>query len=122
VGQIDRRLAGATDVDGAAGGLSHLIEPPRLASHRAEIDLTFHSSRGSVLAAPMRKNGVGAGDCIPRSGEISDSPQGHGSGSFARTSLDFDACMRMEFSIVNDHPGPYFSKAFRADDHHKMDV
>ncbi len=97
------RLAGGDDVDGALDGLSHLIEPPPLAEHRAEIDRDFSLQSVDAVLAALDAEGTAWAQAIastiraksPTSLKVTLRQLREG------RSLDFDACMRMEFSIVN---------------------
>jgi enoyl-CoA hydratase len=97
------RLADGDDVDGALDGLSHLLESPPLAEHRTEIDRLFsRESMEAILAAFDAEGGEwpqAVASTIraksPTSLKITLRQLREG------RSLDFDACMRMEFRMVN---------------------
>lgn len=97
------RLAAGDDVDGALDGLSHLIEPPPLAKHRAEIDRVFSPQSVETVLAALDAEGTAWAQ------EIASTIQAKSPTSLKLTlrqlregrSLDFDACMRMEFRMVN---------------------
>jgi enoyl-CoA hydratase len=97
------RLAGGDDIDAALDGLSYLIEPPPLAGHRAEIDRVFSLQSVEAVVAALDAEGTAWAQALASTIRAKSPTSLKVAFRLMREGrlLDFDACMRMEFRMVN---------------------